>query len=425
MVADDVPSAIPTLLTRATSTSFSRRRFLKAAVALGAASVGTSLTASIASASQPASRPKIRQLQTVVVCMQENRSLDHYFGTAPWIGQHGIPSGYSQPDNTGGAVQPYHFQTPSTPDIPHSWAAMHRQWNGGRMDGFYRTGGTYAMGYYTADDLPFYYELFDRSTLCVNFFSSVMGPTYPNRFYHVAGTSGGVTTNRVFGYGVLDYPCILDLLEAAGVTWAVYDLGQDVVEAGLSDNVFLFFKSFANDPRAKRTIEDYLGDAQAGTLPQVSFIIPSYTLGQDEHPPAPITYGMELQQGLIGALIDSPQWERSAYILTYDESGGYFDHVAPPQLDAFGLGFRVPTWVVSPFAKPRHLEPQTYEFASILKFIEKVFDLPTLASVNHRFDDATPVGPNYEAAVGLLSGPPAPPRDGLAAVGNLMKCFDL
>jgi phospholipase C len=423
MVADDVPAAIPTLLTKATSASLSRRRFLQGAVALGAASVGTSLTSGLASAAQPSTRPKIRQLETIVVCMQENRSLDHYFGTAPWIGQYGIPPGYSQPDNTGATVQPHHFQTPSTPDIAHSWSAMHRQWNGGRMDGFYRSGGTNAMGYYTAADLPFYSELFEQFTLCVNFFSSVMGPTYPNRFYHVAGTSGGVTTNRIYGYGVLDYPCILDLLDAAGVSWAVYDLGQDVVEAGLSDNVFVFFKNFANDERAKRTLENYLGDAEAGTLPQVSFIIPSYTLLQDEHPPAPITYGMDLQQILITALMDSPQWDRSAYILTYDESGGYFDHVAPPQLDAFGLGFRVPTWVISPFAKPRHLEPQLYEFASILKFIEKVFGLPTLASVNHQFDYGTPVGGDYEAATGLIVGPAAPPRDGLAAVGNLMKCF--
>jgi phospholipase C len=303
---------------------------------------------------------------------------------------------------------------------------MHREWNGGKMDGFYTTDGDTAMGYYNGDDLAFYYSLFDRSTLCVNYFSSLMGPTYPNRFYHVAGTSGGVTTNGVYGYGVLDYPMILDLLEARGISWAVYDLGQDNVPAGLSDNVFVFFKRFMNDPRAMRTIEDYLGDAQAGTLPQVSFVIPSYALGQDEHPPSPITYGMSLQQELIGALMDSPQWPRSAYILTYDEPGGFFEHVPPKQLDAYGLGFRVPTWVISPFAKPRHLEPKLYEHASILKLLEKLFALPTLASVNHQFDTATPVGGDYEAAAaGAASGPAARPRDGLKAVGNMLECFNL
>ena len=101
----------------------------------------------------------------------------------------------------------------------------------------------------------------------------------------------------------------------------------------------------------------------------------------------------------------SPQWQRSAYILTYDEHGGYFDHVAPPQVDSYGLGIRVPTWVISPHARRRHLEPTVYEHGSILKFIERVFDLPTLASVNHRFDHQTPGGPNNEAAGGAATGP--------------------
>jgi phospholipase C len=133
---------------------------------------------------------------------------------------------------------------------------------------------------------------------------------------------------------------------------------------------------------------------------------------------------MALQQQLITALMQSSAWDSSAYILTYDEPGGYFDHVAPPQLDAFGLGVRVPTWVISPWAKPGHLEPTLYEHSSILKFIESVFGLPTLASVNHMFDAATPVGGNYQAAPsGATAGPPAPPRDGRSDIGNLMECF--
>src|SRR6266536_2089317 len=98
------------------------------------------------------------------------------------------------------------------------------------------------------------------------------------------------------------------------------------------------------------------------------------------------------QQELITALQQSSAWSSSAYILTYDESGGYFEHVASPQLDAYGLGIRVPTWVISPFAKPGHLEPTLYEHSSILKFIETVFGLPTLASVNHLFDASRTIG---------------------------------
>jgi len=152
-------------------------------------------------------------------------------------------------------------------------------------------------------------------------------------------------------------------------------------------------------------------------------MIPSFVRQIDEHPPADVQVGMRVQKRMIEALMDSPAWHRSAYILTYDEHGGYFDHVAPPQVDAYGLGIRVPTWVISPHARPGHLETTTYEHSSILKLIERQFGLPTLASANHRFDHSTPGGPNNEAAGGAATGPPAPPRDGLGSIGDLSECF--
>ena len=144
----------------------------------------------------------------------------------------------------------------------------------------------------------------------------------------------------------------------------------------------------------------------------MSFLIPSYARGWDEHPPASVAVGMGIQEECVTALRNSPIWDSSAYIITYDEHGGYFDHVPPPQVDAFGLGIRVPTWVISPYATGQ-IEGALYDFGSILKFIEGNFGLPTLASVNHRFETATPVGGDYQAAApGALAGPPAPPRDG-------------
>jgi phospholipase C len=355
--------------------------------------------------------------------MQENRSFDHYFGFAPWIGKYGPPPGYSQPDGMGGKVTPYRFTALSTNDVGHSWSAVHDEVNGGAMDGFYTTDGIDCMGYYTAQEIPFYYSLFDHSTLCTNYFCSVLGPTWPNRFYSVAGTSAGITTNGVWGFGVFNTPIILDLLEAAGITWKIYNIGWDNVVIGDSDNVFVFWRRWAHDPRTHAFKKDYLYDVKHGLLPQVSFIIPSYSRGWDEHPPADISVGMGFQEELITALRDSPVWDSSAYILTYDEHGGYFDHVAPPVVDTFGPGVRVPTWIVSPFAKPHHLEPATYDHTSILKFIERLFGLPTLASINHRYDESTPGGPNNEAAMGQATGPPAPPRDGSHAIGDLMECF--
>jgi len=406
----------------------SRRGVLKGAgaLALGAGLTGLATpvaTAAISTAKDRSRRSKF-PIKHVVIDCQENRSFDHYFGHAPWVGKYGIPEGYSQPDGNGGTVVPYHLPSTSGPDVDHGWQAIHQEWDFGAMDGFYTVGGRDTLGYYTKADLPYYYSLFNTSTLCVNYFCSLLGPTYPNRFYLVSATSAGITTNGVYGYGVLDYPIILDLLEAAGVTWKVYNIGFDDVPTGYSDNVFVFFKRWANDPRTRASKKSYLRDLERGALPQVSFIIPSYTRGWDEHPPADIQVGMRLQKQLIQALQRSEHWSRSAYILTYDENGGYFDHVAPPQVDAYGLGMRVPTWVISPHAKPRHLEPTVYEHVSILKFLETLFGLPTLASINHRFDERTPGGPNNEAASGYPFGPAAPPRDRLDDIGNLMECFD-
>ena len=393
-----------------------RRDLLKGAGALGVAGLTAPLF-SVAKAFAGAV-PKSNPIEHVVVDMQENRSFDHYFGFAPFAGAYGVPAGYSQPDGHGGVVTPYHFASLSTPDIGHSWGAMHSEYDHGKMDGFYTTDGINCMGYYTQADLPFYYSLFQSSSLCANYFSSLMGPTWPNRFYLAAGTSGGITTNGIWGYGVFDYPIILDLLEAAGVSWKVYNVSWDSVPFGNTDNVFVFWKRWAHDQRTRGSKGDYLDDLRLGKLPQVSFVIPSFARGWDEHPPADVSVGMGIQQELITALMQSTAWNSSAYILTYDEAGGYFDHVAPPQLDAFGLGIRLPTWVISPWAKPGHLEPTLYEHSSILKFIEAVFGLPTLASVNHNFDTATPTGFNYEGG-----GAPAPPRDGRSDIGNLMECF--
>ena len=185
----------------------------------------------------------------------------------------------------------------------------------------------------------------------------------------------------------------------------------------------MFWKRYAHDPRTLGSKGSYLNDLRRDRLPQVSFLIPSYARGWDEHPPADVSVGMGIQEETITALRASSAWESSVYIITYDEHGEYFDHVAPPPVDAFGLGVRIPTWIVSPWAKPGHIEPTTYDFGSILKFIERVYGLPTLASVNHLFDAATPGDGNHEAANGATSGPPAPPRDGLSVTGDLFECF--
>src|SRR5229473_1317363 len=358
----------------------SRRGLLKVAGSIGIAGLASPwLSAAKVAASAKASAPRNIPIKHIVVDMQENRSFDHYYGFAPFVGRYGVPAHYSQPDGHGGSVAPYHFTSLSTQDIGHNWTATHGEYDKGKMDGFYTTDGINCMGYYTASDLPFYYSLFKDFTLCTNYFCSLLGPTWPNRFYVAAGTSGGITTNGLWGYGIFDYPIILDLLDAAGVTWKVYNVSWDSVPFGNTDNVFVFWQRWAHDQRTRGSKGEYLDDLRLGRLPQVSFIIPSFARGWDEHPPADVSVGM---------------------------------------------GIQVPTWVISPWAKPSHLEPTVYEHSSVLKFIEAVFGLPTLASVNHAFDAATPVGSNYQAAAsGATAGPPAQPRDGRADIGSLLECF--
>ena len=283
--------------------------------------------------------------------------------------------------------------------------------------------GNAAVGYYTQRELPFYYSLFGDSALCANYFCSVLGPTWPNRFYLKSGTSGGITTNGIWGYGVFNsggWPIILDLLDEFHVSWKIYNIGTDDVAAGDSDNVAVFWSRWAHDPRTTATQDDYLTDCRTDRLPQVSWVVPSFSMGFDEHPPADVSVGMKFQQELITALRASRAWESSAFLLTYDEHGGFFDHVAPPQVDAYGLGIRVPLWVVSPFARRGvRTTRRPADHTSILKLIERLHDLPTLASRNHSFDTSTPTGGDYDT-----NGAPAPPRDGLRSLSDLYDLFD-
>ena len=143
-------------------------------------------------------------------------------------------------------------------------------------------------------------------------------------------------------------------------------------------------------------------------------------MGYDEHPPADVSVGMGFQQEMITALRTLAAWQHSAFLLTYDEHGGFFDHVAPPQVDAYGLGVRVPLWVdLAVRARAASITSRKpADHVSTLKFIERTFGLPTLASRNHQFDHATPTGGDYET-----DGAPAPPRDDSDRLSDLYDLF--
>jgi phospholipase C len=398
----------------------SRRSVLRQFSALG----GVSLTLSACSWNDflhltPTSTPTtLNPIQHVIVACQENRSFDHYFGYYHNAGIFSVPLTFDQPDGKKGRAQPHHLPGPVSQDINHTWQAIHSEWDHGAMDGFFTTDGSNALGYYDGSDLPYYYALADSFTLCGKYFCSMLGPTVPNRLHLMSGTSGGNTTD-LLDTGSLDYPTIVDLLDAQKVSWKFYNLQG----TGSSEhyNALAYFKKWQNDHRLDYQEEDYYADLRAGTLPHVSFLITAASVS--EHPPANIQVGQQKMAQIINALMASSAWKSTVLFLTYDEGGGYFDHVAPPRVDAYGLGFRVPMLVVSPWARRGYVSGQLYEHSSILKFIERRFGLPTLASVNHRFDTSTP-GSNNDAANGSPPGPPARPRDGLAQIGDFYEAFN-
>src|SRR3954452_25592099 len=414
------------------SEGFTRKAFLRRSGAAGVALLGgtgwaTAPAAVRARRRGPLGDPPLRNL---VIACQENRSFDSYFGYAPEVQRRGFgpPRGFTQPDASGGRHPVFHQTAPVSRDPAHSWSAIHIQHHGGRMDGFYESAGDAALGYYTADELPFYYSLFDApdAALCATYFSSVLGSSTPNHLYLMSGTSGGITSNGICCLGILDsgrWPTILDLLDEAGFTWKIYNLvGIDDILTSETDNTAIFWSRWAHDPRTFGTQQDYLQDCTAGTLPAVSWVLGSSRDRLDEHPPSDVAIGMRRQQQVIEALRASPLWPRSALLLTYDEHGGFFDHVAPPQVDAYGLGVRVPLWVISPMLRRRGVVAtrRPAEHVATLKLIERMHGLPTLASRNDAFDRATPVDPWRDAG-----GAPAPPRDGLGSISDLTELFDL
>lgn len=356
----------------------------------------------------------------VLIACQENHTFDQYFGYYPRAGKFGIPANYSQPDGSGGTVQPHHFSFPISNNPSHSWQDIHGEWDNGAMDGFYTTDGSTAMGYYDGSDLSYYYGLANSFTLCGNYFCYMLGPSTPNRLGLMAATAGGNTTNTL-NRGSLDWPTIVDVLDAHKISWKCYNLGVGTGTSLEDFNVLVYFKKWQNDSRLQFQEDDYYSDLDAGTLPQVSFLITESLVS--EHPPADIQMGQDKMSDVINGLMQSSSWTSSALFFTYDEGGGFFDHLAPTKVDAYGMGFRVPTLVVSPWARRGYVSGQLYEHSSILKFIERRFGLPTLASVNHQFDTSTP-GTNNDAANGAPTGPAAPPRDGLSQIGDFYEAFD-
>ncbi len=357
---------------------------------------------------QGASRPNGAEIpvETIVVVMMENRSFDHYFQMLPLRGQPDVdvaPMDFENPDGEGVPVRIHRETSYCFVDTAHGYNASHRQVNDGAMDGFVTTnegahelpaGGTLemvsgarAMGYYDEEDLPFYYWLAREFAIGDRYFASVRGPTWPNRMFSMAATSFGNGSNNLAEAD----KTLMDYLELRGVKWKLY--------ASTTPTYALFLDKYLALPEGRVVpFEQYLEDAANGTLPPVAFVEPGVGReavdGNDEHPPAIMQIGQRFVAEVVDALTKSPQWSKSALFLTYDEHGGLYDHVPPPeacppddlavpnddgQLPRFDrLGVRVPFIVVSPFAKRNFVSHRVYDHTSIVRFIEARFVIPAL-----------------------------------------------
>lgn len=338
-------------------------------------------------------------IEHFIFLMQENHSFDNYFGTYP--GADGIPSGTCMPldprDPNGRCLEPFHMARRPALDLGHSRAAFLGQYREGRMDGFVshprREGMPFrnVMGYYDGRDIPYYWNIADEYVLFDRFFSSAGGGSVWNHFFWVTGRPGSAT-DRLPEDGLETPITIFDRLEEAGVSWKFYVQNynprityrtyQRPVYAKQSAQVvwvpLLSYPRFIDDPALSSKIVDlneYFRDLQNDTLPSVAFIVPS---GSSEHPPSNLRSGERFVRTLIIELMRSPAWYSSAFLWSYDDWGGWYDHVRPPTVDSFGFGFRVPALLVSPYARRGHVESTELDYTSGLKFIEDNWGLEPL-----------------------------------------------
>jgi phospholipase C len=420
----------------------------------------------------PHRRSDLERVEHVVILMQENRSFDHYYGTLPGVRGFGDPHAIKLPNGNSVFQQPY----PLTPDgfltpwsfdptttspcqvlVDNGWDPRHDAWDNGRMDNFVgATSGTpnyWVMAYFEREHLPWHMALADAFTVCDGYFCSVMGPTNPNRLMLWTGTidpsgkhGGPDNNNQAYSnsdtaYTWTTYP---ERLTDAGISWRVYHEADD-----FDDNALKYFKTYQDarpgSPLYENAMRNRAGDAfikdvEAGALPAVSWIVAP--TASSEHPGYSPARGADYSNRMFQAFAKRPDlWAKTVFILTYDEDGGYFDHVRPPTPPAgtadefvggkpIGLGFRVPTVVCSPWTRGGYVCSTTYDHTSLIKFLERRFGVmePNISAwrrelVGDLWDCFDFTAPDYSfpklpataadaaaADASCANNPPSPPR---------------
>jgi phospholipase C len=362
------------------------------------------------------------QIQHVVFIMKENRSFDNYFGQFP--GADGATTGVI---SDGQTIPLGPAQDVTAHDIDHSWVGVITAYAGGKLNGFDLEGRGNVNGDYAAytqmtqSDIPNYWAYAQNFALADHTFQSTNSPSYSNHFYMIAADAAGtITVPRPFttdvwgcdaapttnvytmdsGGAVFDvFPCfdnntMADTMNNQGVSWKFYAPPSN--EEGYGYSAFDYIKHirYSNYWTTNVVNEDNFDqDALSGNLPQVSWIVTG--IGSEHPGPADFNkgtcFGENWTVDKINAIMNGPtdQWNSTVIFLTWDDFGGFYDHVVPPKLDQFGLGFRVPMIIISPYALQGYISHTTYEFSSILKFIEEDFNLPPLTERDEEANDTT------------------------------------
>ena len=321
----------------------------------------------------------------IVVVMMENRTFDHFFGALSLregLPVDGLTGAESNPTVMGDPIAVFNTNKwVHEEDPPHGWTASHAQFNAGANDGFvreYQLDGaqqyTEAMGYYLREQLPVYHALIDEYMLCDRWFASVMGPTWPNRFHLHCATSDGVQSNEAIS-GV---PSIFDQLNEANVSCRYYASGLPFVAT---------YGTPLTSPHVQ-VIQQFFTDVENGELPSFSIVDPvltaGATIGNDDHPPADVRDGQAFIASIYDALAASSHWDRCLLVVIYDEHGGFYDHVPPPQTfepqhPGFEqLGFRIPGFVVGPQVRSGCVNGTVFDHVSIAATVAKRWGLEPL-----------------------------------------------
>lgn len=432
----------------------------------GAANSCTITAAENASVTAAFRVANINALQHIIFMLQENRSFDHYFGHLPeyWAENgyapepfDGYPADASNPAlGNGATVTPFHLETMCIEHPAPDWDESHRDRNYQDptadtvlMDGFVRdaarlaigeglhdTSGSRVMGYYNDLDLPYYYFMASNFATSDRWFSPVMAESQLNRMFLMAATSAGhvfETNHR------LPNKTIFQLLDEHNISWKIYVSDYVNNDPARPETNFSSF-TYDTPPHTANVVpvSQYLADVANGTLPQVAMIEAGYSSGRDEHPTdsasirsGNVQLGSAYVASLINPLMQSSSWSSSVFILTYDEFGGFYDHVPPqPAVNPDGVppvdlpsgdvcsgdtspicnfqftGYRVPLIVISPFSKKHYVSHTVADYTAILKLIETRFNLPNLTARDAAQMDMTEF---FDFADAPWTTPPVPP----------------